>query len=508
MPARETMLSTAQTLSGRFQALDKRLTELNMSVNAQIESTVLSVNAYAREIAALNGRIAVSQTNPGQPANDLLDKRDQLISELNKLVGATAVIQPDGIAHVSIGNGQSLVVANQAFSLATVQSLNAPEQTEVAFVAGSSRVMLGDHSFNGGSLGAILAFRSGPLRNAQNEMGRIAVGLAESVNAQHRLGQDLRGNLGTDFFTQMRPHVTPRSTNTGTADITASFADVSALEASDYRLTFSAGNYQLTRLRDNTTTTFAPAALPRTVDGITITLAGGVPADGDSFAIEPTRYAAQEISVAIRDAGSIAAAAPMRTGSTAANTGTGAISEGVVDALHADLQDPVSIVFTSATTFNVTNTSTGVALGTAVAFTPGADITYNGWTVRITGAPATGDTFTVSSNTGGTADNRNAQLMAGLQTAHVLSGSTASFQDSYGQLTSSVGNTVREAEIAADAQAAIALGARETQQGLSGVNLDEEAANLMRYQQAYQASGKVIEVATTLFDTILSIGGR
>jgi flagellar hook-associated protein 1 FlgK len=460
------------------------------------------VNAYARGIAALNGRIAMAQGSAQQPPNDLLDQRELMISELNALVGATSTTQPNGNVSVSIGTGQALVIGEQAFQLAAVASPDTPDRLELHYVIGGTSMPLPTQSL-GGSLGAALAFRAGPLTDTQNELGRIAAGLALTFNAQHRLGNDLRGAAGTDFFVPIQPEVTDRTTNTGTADITATFANASGLQASSYQLRFTGGAYQLTRLSDNTTTAFA--ALPQTIDGLTITLAGGAPANGDSYMIEPTRYAARDLAVAFSDPALIAAAAPMRTATALTNDGTGVISAGVANApRNANVQQPVTITFTSATTFDVTGVGTGNPTG--VAFTPGADITYNGWTVQISGAPAAGDTFSVVSNANGTADPRNAALLANLQLANTLNGGTVSYQGAYGQLTSDVGNIARQIEISAEAQDTIALRAREAQQSVSGVNLDEEAANLMRYQQAYQASGKVIEVASTLFDTILGLG--
>jgi flagellar hook-associated protein 1 FlgK len=211
------------------------------------------------------------------------------------------------------------------------------------------------------------------------------------------------------------------------------------------------------------------------------------------------------MSVAVHDTALIAAAAPMRTGSGAGNTGTASVSPGAVAApLDPNVQQPVSIVFTSPTTFDVVGVGTGNPVG--VAYTSGGNISYNGWTVKISGVPAAGDTFRVEPNVGGTADNRNAMALAQLQTTNTLAGGTSTFQGAYGQLTGFVGNTTREMGIAAKAQEAISAKAVEAQQSVSGVNLDEEAANLMRYQQAYQASAKTIEVAIVLFDTILSLG--
>ncbi len=502
-PSRGAMLAAGHSLATRFQTLDNRLREIGTGINAQLESTVSSVNSYAREIAALNLRITSTQIDPRHPPNDLLDKRGQLIAELNELVGATAMAQSDGNVTVTIGSGQALVVGTQAYRLAAVASPVTPGQTEVAYVVGTGAVILPPQSLTGGALGALLSFRANTLTDSRNELGRIAAGLAESFNAQHRAGQDMLGALGGDFFVLPQPVVTGRAGNTGSAVVAASITDAAGLAASDYRLAFSGGAYQLTRLSDNTTQTFA--ALPQTVDGLSIQLTGGVPADGDSFLIQPTANAARDINVAIGNAALIAAAAPVRTGSSGANAGTGRISAGEVSApLDANVQQPVTITFTSATTFDVTGVGTGNPVG--VVYTPGADITYNGWTVQMSGAPEAGDAFTVSTNANGTADNRNALALAALQGQNVLNGGTATYQGSYGELTSSIGNTARDMNIAALAQDSIALRARESQQSMSGVNLDEEAANLLRYQQAYQASGKVIEIASTLFDTILAIG--
>jgi flagellar hook-associated protein 1 FlgK len=502
VPSRQSMLSAGESLVARMNSLDARLVEMNRGVNAQIESTVSRVNAYATEIAKLNGQLAATQGSAQHPPNDLLDQRELMIAELNALVGVTTLKQADGAVSVSIGTGQSLVVGQNAFRVAATPSLDTPGRTELHYVIGSTTMPLPTQAI-GGSLGAVLAFRAGPLTDTQNQLGRIAAGLALTFNEQHRLGNDLRGAAGGDFFVPLTTTVTDRTGNTGTADIDATVVSASALQPSSYQLRFTGGAYQLTRLSDNTTTAFA--VLPQTIDGLTITLAGGAPANGDSFLIEPTRYAARDLALAFSDPALIAAAAPMRTGSALANNGTGAISAGVANAPRdVNVQQPVTITFTSATTFDVTGVGTGNPVG--VAFTAGANITYNGWTVQISGAPATGDTFTIASNTNGTADNRNAARLADLQLANTLNGGTVSYQGAFGQLTSQVGNTTRQIEISSEAQDTILIRAREAQQAVSGVNLDEEAANLLRYQQAFQASGKVIEVAATVFDTILSLG--
>ncbi len=507
VPSRQTMLSGGDALVARFHALDDRLNDMFNGVNTQITSTVNSINGYAREIANLNDRIVITQSNPMLPANDLLDQRDQLIVELNKLIGTTVVSQGDGTVSVFIGSGQNLVVGSQSFSLSATPSVDDPTRLEVGYRIGANDVLISSANLQSGSLGGLLAFRSETLGEAQNALGRIAIGLARTFNDQHRLGQDLNGALGVNFFAEPQPVVTARGANTGTAVINAVLADAAALTISDYRLTYDGTNYQLTRLSDNTVTAYA--TLPQTVDGLTISLASGAPAAGDSFLIEPTRYAARDLEMALTDTTKIAAGAPMRTAASLANTGSATISPGTVNApppVNANLQQPVTITFTGAAAFSVTGTGTGNPVG--VAYASGGNITYNGWTVQISGTPAVGDTFTITPNSGGIADNRNAALLAGLQVQNTLAGGTASYQGAYSQLTNSVGNAMHQIDISAMAQDSLTRQARQTQQSLSGVNLDEEAANLIRYQQAYQASGKVIEIASKLFDTLLGITGR
>ena len=512
IPARQSMLSMAQALVGRFQSVDNRLNEIRDGVDTQLASTVADINSYTTQIAALNQRIVLAQAaGPGQPANDLLDQRDQLIVQLNQQVRVTTLTESDGSLSVFVGNGQAVVVGAQSYGLATMQSgEDASRMTVGITLASGGTAALPEAMLTGGTLGGLLAFRRESLDTAQNALGRIALGLAETFNAQHRLGQDLTGALGGNFFTAPAPQViTPNNPpNGGTAAIGVAVASAANLTTSDYRLTANGGgNYTLVRLSDNTTV-FSATALPQTVDGLTISLASGAANAGDSFLIQPTRAAAHDIAVALTDARSIAAAAPIRTAASNGNSGTGAISAGSVNApppVNANLTQTVTITFNNPpTTFDVAGTGTGNPAN--VVFTAGGSISYNGWTVEIGGTPAAGDVFTISANSAGVADNRNALLLAGLQTGKTLAGGTASYQSAYAQIVSDVGNKTREIQVTATAQESVVKQAEEAQQSLSGVNLDEEAANLLRYQQAYQASGKMIEIADKLFNTLLELG--
>ncbi len=400
---------------------------------------------------------------------------------------------------------------------ATASSEDSSRMTVGITLPGGGTGVMPESMLSGGELGGYVRFRSEILDVAQNSLGRIALVLAETVNTQHRLGQDLNGTLGGNFFSAPSPVVVTRSSPAyaGTAQIGLAVATPADLTVSDYRLTAAgAASFTLTRLSDNATV-FSGAALPQTVEGLTISVASGAAAAGDSWLIQPTRSAATDIGMTLTDARSIAAATPVRTGAGTGNLGSGTISAGSVSSttglpLAASPGGDITLTFNSTTNqFAVTG-----GPGGTLAYNPSTEsggktftfATVGGFSFSIAGVPSNGDTFVISRNASGVADNRNALLLAALQTANTLAGGTTSFQSAYSQLVSTVGNKTREIEVTAAAQNSMLGEATEAQQSTSGVNLDEEAANLLRYQQLYQACGRMIEIAGRIFDQILEMG--
>ncbi len=526
IPGRQSMLSAAQSLVARFEGLDQRMSEMRDGINSQVRGQVESINTFASQIAEMNQRIILAEAGSRtQVPNDLYDQRDQMVRELNKFVRVTTVTQSDGAFNVFIGKGQPLVIGSQAYSLAAVADPADPEKFIIAMNGvGGNLLTLPESQITGGTLGGLLAFRRDSLDGAQNSLGRIAITLAQNFNDQHNLGMDLTGSLGTDFFSLPDPVVRKSSANSalsaGAPTATIDTATLSQLSNSDYRLSTTDGtSYQLTRLSDNVNvipagTTPIPATV--TIDGITIDFAAWTSRQpNDSFLIQPTRAGAKNIAVAVTDPRAIAAAAPIRSAGQLTNTGTASISAGVVNApppTDANLTQPVTITFdtplTDPATFSVVGTGTGDPVN--LPYVAGADITYNGWTVQIKGSPAAGDVFTIGPNLNGVADNRNAQLLGALQTKSTMleaaGRATASYQSAYSQIVSEVGSKTREVKTIGAAQQGLAEHAITSMQQISGVNLDEEAANLLRYQQAYQASAKILEIATRVFDEVLALG--
>jgi flagellar hook-associated protein 1 FlgK len=523
VPSRQALLSAADTLASRFQALDGRLGEIREGVNKEISSNVSLINSYASEIAELNEKIASFATTQQRAPNDLMDARDQLVLDLNKQVKATVVPGANGSLTVSIGTGQPLVVGQQAFRLAVTASPTDPTRVEVGYVMGQKVSPLSENILSGGELGGLLEFRSGTLDRAQNSLGRIAIGMASTFNLQHRLGLDQAANPGGEFFNQAVAAVGKNINNnkTSTAAVSAVVTDPTKLTASDYRVEYDGADFHVIRLSDRQDTVIAPypqVGRGQEIDGVTFTIDGSADT-GDNFLVRPTINGAADFKVKLSDVSQVAAAAPVVTSTPLANIGTGKISAGSVDPDYLTTPAPLPLTLDYAAAsgelrgfpaqqvvMDVGGTRTTFAAGAPVPFTSGASYTVGGVSFSIGGAPGDGDLFTIARNNTGVGDTRNAGLLGKLQSTNIFNDGSATYQSAYAELVSLVGNKTREVQVNAEAGEALLTQARGAAQDVSGVNLDEEATNLLKYQQAYQAAGKVMQIASTIFDTLLSIG--
>jgi flagellar hook-associated protein 1 FlgK len=499
IPARQALIAEGQALSERLRSYDTRFRNMSSELNGRLAVEAQEITTLARGVARLNDDISVAYQRGGQPPNDLLDERDRLITQLSEKVGITTVAQDDSSINVFIGNGQPLVLGNKPTQVnATVDPLD-PERTVLSVQAGSSTVDL-SRVISGGTVGGLLDWRSQMLDPARNELGRIGLAIAGQVNAQHREGMDLSGALGGDFFNIGAATATAATANTGTAAVTVTRTNLGAITSGDYVLSRTSSGYTLQRKDTGASVSFTgtgTALDPIVADGLSIVVGAGVATD-DQYTISPTRDALQGMSVAITNASRIAAAAPIRASAATTNTGSGSVTPGeVLDPANAGLLSTVDIEFTSSTTYTVNGAG-------SFTYTPGSNIDVNGWRVQINGAPAVGDRFTVMSNAGATGDNRNALALADALRAPVLDGGTTSAYAGVEKLTTSVAMSTQTAQINRDAEAVLHDADIAAQDAVSGVNLDEEAANLLRYQQAYAAAAQIISVANEMFDTLLN----
>ena len=496
--ARQVLLAEGNALTERLRSYDARLREMSTGVDQRMVAEASEINTIAQGIARMNREIELAAQSSGAAPNDLMDQRDLLIDQLSSKVGINVIAEGAGTLNVFIGNGLPLVLGGDAAQITTQASDLDPERLQLALQTPSGSVDI-SRNVSGGTLGGLLDWRREMLDPARNELGRITLAVANQMNAQHREGMDLTGAMGGNFFNVGPVGVTAATSNAGSAGVTATRTDVGALTDHDYILSRDAGAFTLRRAETGAAVAFTgtgAAGDPIRADGLAIEVSGAMP-DGDQYLIRPTREAIQGFTVAVTDPARVAAAAPIRASAASTNAGTGSITQGEVNDLGTLSLAQVDIVFTSPTTYTLNG-------GAAQTYTPGTNIDFNGWRVAINGAPAAGDTFTVRSNAGAVGDNRNAFALADAMRAGVIEGGTVSVATAIERMTGELGLQTRSAQINRDAAAVINESDFATRDSISGVNLDEEAANMLRYQQAYAASAQIISVANSLFDTLLN----
>ncbi|HEU0230710.1 MAG TPA: flagellar hook-associated protein FlgK [Burkholderiaceae bacterium] len=430
--ARQELLGQAGSLAGQFNSINNFLDAQRQDVNTQVSTVVTQINSYANQVNDLNQQITKAlASNPGQPPNDLLDQRDQAVSQLSQLINVKTVEQ-DNVVSLTVGNGQVLLGGGTVYPLQAVGSAADPSRTVVAYTAVSgpggatTPVEMDESGITGGSLAGLLSYRSQALDPVQNAVGRMAAGLAMTVNHAHEQGVDLNGNPGKAMFSLSAPKVIPNSANGSTAEITVQFQDLATnpdaaaqLTGQDYKIAFDGTNYTVTRVQDGSQVYSGATLSNQSIDGLSFNLTGSgtAPQAGDSWLVQPTRDTAGGFTLALSDPAQIAAA----------------------DA------------------------------------------------------------------TGGSANGNNALSLAKLQTDKTLDGGTMSVTDAFSRIVNQVGVMTQQNSASAKAQNTLIQQNYSAQQNVSGVNLNEEYVNLDQFQQQFQAASRLIDVSSTLFDTLLGL---
>ncbi|WP_223533307.1 flagellar hook-associated protein FlgK [Pseudomonas sp. GL-RE-20] len=541
--SRQALLTNAQGLSSRFNAMSQQLKQQGSYINDQLGSMADQVNKLASTVAAYNKKIGEVSGSGGTP-NELLDQRNETIRQLNELVG-TQVTETDGRLDIYLGSGQPLVIGDTVNKLRVAADPTDPVRASIIMDRGSSSIDI-TGVMSGGQMGGLLRYRTEVLTPAVNNLGRIAMVVADQVNKQLGQGLDQSGNFGAALFNNINSvaaisqrSIANANNNPASGNLNVTIKDTSKLQASDYQVTVTASGYNVRRLSDNTDMgnfAFAtPPAADPVIDGFSLSLNSGSVAVGDSFKITPTRSGAADMTTVMTDTKTLATSAPLTSTKASGNDGTGAVSQPNLTT-SLDIYDPVQrlevqtavkasmpvrMLMTSATAYEVFD-SKGNSIGTgnivpgqnndlsiAVPYTDagGNAKTFNvGMTVS--GSPASGDSFNISMTAADSTDNRNAQALLGLQTKATV-GATAtspgvSFTDAYGGLVSKVGSLTKQGQLDATATDTILTGARNARDSLSGVDLDEEAGNLTKFQQYYTASSQIIKTAQEIFSTLIN----
>ncbi|EKM93666.1 flagellar hook-associated protein FlgK [Stutzerimonas degradans] len=550
IPARQLVLAESEGLARRFNTVYDRLAEQNAFTNKQMSAVTDQVNRLAGSIGSLNEAIAVAAANGKQP-NDLLDAREEAVRELSTYIGVTVVPQDDSSFNIFIGSGQPLVVGSSVASLEVVPGQGDPNRHEVQFISGGSRQGI-TSQITGGELGGLIRYRSEVLDSTMNSLGRLALAVSDQVNSQLGQGLDLKGNVGSALFGDYNDpalaklRVNAFSGNSSNAQPALNITQTNLLTTSDYLMEYGAGGYTVRRLSDSqpmTVTTNADGSLSITDksgrdQGFQIAPGTPAPAVGDKFTLQPTRRGATDITAVLDQADQLSFAAPMRAEGNLQNSGTGVI--GQPDLVNGPSPIDKSVLSAASLSLEVTLSADGKTymlgdplpsgwsyvddqgnpLAAAPSFTSGTAntvrVAYTSGTetyqlaFAMSGRPANGDDFSIAFNQSGVSDNRNALKLVDLQSKQSIgvdsnvTGSGFSFTDGYGELVERVGTLTAQARLDSEANGAILKQATDNRDSLSAVNLDEEAANLIKFEQYYNASAQIIQVARSLFDTLIS----
>lgn len=530
LTARTVVLTRLDETASRMRAASLQLDDLQSGVTQELTQKATAINSLARSIAAVNGQIA-RDNGSGQPPNDLLDQRDQLIRDLNQYIQTTSIAADDGTVGVFIGGSQALVLGNTASTVSIVSDDFGQPNAKLAINRNGVAISLNENTLGGGEVPGLLRFQNTDLVESRNLLGRLTMAITDSVNTQHQLGIDLNGNPGGNLLTpitassfKVAPSTSPA--NAGTASLTLGISDSSQFAASDYELAFtSATSGTITRRSDGVVISFpqVPATtLPilAVIDGISITQGGGAAVAGDRFLLKPFSTPAASITRQFSNPQALAVANPV-SGKMGSNN-TGSLQQVALTArTNPPFVTPVVLTFTGPNTYTrgdevpVPNaTSFAYTSGTPIEGTVPATTPLSQWSVTLQGSPKAGDTYTVNNTMTLSATGKinyklnsgNATAMMNLRDVPIFDG--AAMTDGYAGLIAQIGIRAQNASYATQVSTTIATNLEKDRTGVSGVNLDEEAAKLLQYQQAYQAAAKTIQIAQSIFDTLIQGLGR
>ncbi len=519
--ARQVVLARTEELASRFRGAGEQLDTLQTGVVQDLRNSVATVNSLAQRVADINQQIAKAQ-GTGHSPNDLLDQRDQLVSEISGYIEVTTIAADDGTLGLFVGGGQRLVLGTQALQLKAVPDVYDPAKVRLGITeAGIDRVLPAD-AIGGGSIAGLLAFQNDDLDAARAMLGQMASAIAGRLNQQQSLGLDLRQppGAGAPLLGVGAPRVLPAAGNTGGSTVTLAVADVTQLQASDYELRAdpaNAGEYLVTRLSDGLVRNVLPGD---TIDGFTITIGAPAPAASDRFLLQPVSRAAQGIARVLDDPKGIAAASQVLAIADPDNTGTATVAalRTVSGALDASLT--ASIAFTDDSgsyDWSLTDASNTVVASGSATWSAGTPISLNGFALSLNGVPRSGDGFEVARTQYPGANNGNALSLLDLRDEGMVGqqllpdGSTApgdTITSAYARAMADIGVRVQSTRASENISRAVAANAEAVRSSKAGVNLDEEAARLIQYQQGYQAAAKVLQIAQSVFDTLMQVTSR
>lgn len=533
LTSRNVVLTRMSELAARFRSSSAQLDELDYNTKQQMTNDVNLVNSLASQVAALNTQISRAVATGASP-NDLLDQRDQLVRDLNKYVQTSQVDVGDGTITLFVGGSQPLVMGQSAAQLSVKESLQYPGsgQMSLYFQQSSGQpVELGASMVGGGELAGLLQFQNTDLAEGRNLLGRMAATLGAAMNQQQQSGLTLDGKKGSALFTV--PTTVAGHTSIAGVTAEAQFVDTSstsnpqtpfdytAYQASDYKVLFKDnGSLSLIRLSDNKVTEFSDInqLANTTVDGLRFNVSGAG-AKGESILFQPYANVSHDFKALVSSPRDLAVANPITAGMSQSNQGNLQLASLKVNSSDYSLPSSsgVTLSFQVDALGNITYTVAGANDASrnvaGQSYVSGQAIEIDGWSITLTGTPHEGDSVMVGDaldpqyGDAYTRNAGNATAFMDLRDKTLFDGGTT-LSDGYSSLIAQVGTRTQSATYAAKLSSTIANNLESDRSAVSGVNLDEEAAKLLQFQQAYQASAKMLQVAQGVFDSVIQAVGR
>lgn len=537
--ARTVVLTRMDETASRLRSSADRINEIQYTVTEQLNSSISTVNSLAVQMAAINEQIARAKGN-GQTPNDLLDKRDQIIRDINQFVQTTQVAADDGTVGLFVASSQPLVLGATATSISLGDPAAFPGSGQVKLFfdrAGAAPIEIDENMLGGGSISGLLRFNNSDLSEGRNLLGRMAMAIGTTLNYQQTLGLTLDGVAGKPLFATT-PSVSGLTNGAAVGSIdladTTQFSPTK-FAASDYEVRFDAAGVggQVIRLSDGKSTAFTNiGTLASTqIDGLTFNFTT-VGLANERVLFKPFSTAAANIQALVNSPRELAVANPINAAMGTSNGGTMQLAglratgmpnpPGLVLPPNANtvavppILGGIQLQFTAGppTTYDVLDRGTAppTTLAAAQPYTSGVPISINGWEIKLQGSPNSGDTVVIGDALDPqygdtfTRNSGNANAMMGLRDVKMFDESTLT--DGYAGAMAQIGTRTQSALFAADLSTTIAGNLERDRTAVSGVNLDEEAARLIQYQQAYQASSKMIQIAQNIFDSLLQGMGR
>ncbi|MEO0422866.1 MAG: flagellar hook-associated protein FlgK [Pseudomonadota bacterium] len=504
LASREDTLGAAAAMIDQFRALDTRFREVESQIDQRLSIAVSDINSLAKSIADLNDEISRAGGSAGRGPNDLLDRRDALLRELSNYTNVQTSENGDGSITVVIGEGLTLIRGVEADTLAVAIDPSDPQVLTVTLQTGSgpgaTTIDIGSR-LRGGELGGLIDYRRDVLVGSRNELGAVAYALFDQLNEVNRNGLTLDGQLGEELFAFGDATTFIRDDASPGLGASAAVTDTLALTGQDYDLRYDGSAWVI---RDAVTQREVPftgsgaSADPLVVNGVTITVTG-TPAAGDRIRVRPTTDVISGLQLLTNDPADLAIAAPVVASASLDNIGDGYIDDlTVINRDAPGLFNPVTITIIDDRTFDVD----GVEVR---GYNLGQPVSINGYSFTLNGDLVAGDVFTFEPNASGIGDNRNGLAMLDIRSLRTLNGGTTTTEGGFDNLVTGLAAENRAINLSFDAAASLLVNAEQERLALSGVNLDEEATNLLRFQQAYSASAEVIRAADELFNTLLGI---